>query len=161
MIFVTVGNHYQGFDRLLKKMDEITPRLDRKVIIQKGYSSYRPKHAECFDFVTMDVSIGYIQNADLVVSHAGIGTIIICKEHGIPLIIFPRRKKFNEHGTDHQMEIARALEERKEVHIHAVYEEARLEERIKEVLKGQRRFASSGNTGRAKLIDTLRAFVEQ
>jgi UDP-N-acetylglucosamine transferase subunit ALG13 len=161
MIFVTVGNHYQEFDRLLKKMDEITPRLGQKVIIQKGYSSYQPKYAEYFDFVSMDVSIEYIKNADLVISHAGIGTIIICKEHGIPLIIFPRRKKFDEHGTDHQMEIARALEERKEAHIHAVYEEAQLEEKIKEVLNGQRRYALSGNAGRTKLINTIRAFIGQ
>jgi UDP-N-acetylglucosamine transferase subunit ALG13 len=161
MIFVTVGNHYQGFDRLLKKMDEITPRLDRKVIIQKGYSSYQPKHAEYFDFVSMDVSVECIKNADLVISHAGIGTIIVCKEHGIPLIIFPRRKKFNEHGTDHQMEIARALEERKEVHIHAVYEAAQLEEKVKEVLKGQKRYASSGNAGRTKLINTIRTFIDR
>lgn len=134
MIFVTVGNHFQGFDRLLKKVDEIAPRIGDEIVIQRGYSAYHPENARYFDFVPMDTSVEYVKNSDLVISHAGIGTIILCKEYGIPLIIFPRRKRYGEHGTDHQVEIAKVLEKRNDENIYVIYEEGQLESRIIEAL---------------------------
>jgi UDP-N-acetylglucosamine transferase subunit ALG13 len=95
-----------------------------------------------------------------VISHAGIGTIILCKEYGIPLIIFPRRKKHGEHGTDHQMEIAKAIEERKDDHIYIVYEEDQLEAKIAEVLTRRQKAVPGANVGRANLIRAIRAFIE-
>ncbi len=160
MIFVTVGNHFQGFDRLLKKVDEIAPRIPDEIVIQKGYSKYVPKNTPYFDFVTMDESIEYVKKARLVISHAGIGTIILCKEYGIPLIIFPRRKKFGEHGTDHQVEIAQAIEERKDHHIYIVYEEEHLESKIFEILSHQLKPIPGTSIGRANLIKTIKMFIE-
>lgn len=160
MIFVTVGNHYQGFDRLIKKADEIASRTSYDVVIQKGYSRYRPQYAKYFDFVTMNEAIQYIKMSELVISHAGMGTIILCNEYGIPLIIFPRRKKYGEHGTDHQMDIAKVIEERKDDHIFIVYEEDRLESKIVEVLARKQKPTRGTNEGKANLIRTLRTFIE-
>jgi len=159
MIFVTVGNHFQEFDRLLKKVDEIAPRIPHEIVIQKGYSKYIPRNTKHFDFVPMDEAMNYIQRSDLVISHAGIGTIILCKENGIPLIIFPRRKKYGEHGTDHQVEIAEALKERGDKNIYILYEENRLEEKIMEVV-GKKEMVEAGNRGRENLIRTIKEFIE-
>lgn len=161
MIFVTVGNHYQGFDRLIKTADEIASRTSYDILIQKGYSLYCPQHAQHFDFVPIQTAMEYIRTSELVVSHAGIGTIILCKEYGIPLIIFPRRKKYGEHGTDHQMEIARAIEERKDDHIYIVYEEDRLEVKIAEVLTKREKPIPGINEGKINLIRTIQAFIEK
>lgn len=160
MIFVTVGNHYQGFNRLLKKADEIAQRIAHEIIIQKGYSEYYPKNAKYFDFVPINEAMEYIKISDLVISHAGIGTIILCKEYGIPLVIFPRRKKYGEHSNDHQMEIAKALEERKDVNIHIVYEEDQLEKKMMELLKNKVKYSPQENAGRANLIKIIKAFIE-
>jgi len=160
MIFVTVGNHYQGFDRLIKTVDEIASHTSYDILIQKGYSSYCPQHARYFDFVPIQEAMQYIQTSELVISHAGIGTIILCKEYGIPLIIFPRRKKYGEHGTDHQVEIAKALEERKDNHLYIVYEEDQLQSRITEVLIKQEKPTPQRNVGKTNLIRTIRAFIE-
>ena len=159
MIFVTVGNHFQEFDRLLKKVDEIAPRIPHEIVIQKGYSKYIPQNTRHFDFVPMDEAMKYIQSSDLVISHAGIGTIILCKENGIPLIIFPRRKKYGEHGTDHQVEIAEALQERGDKNIYVVYEENQLEGKILEGV-GKKEIVQVENKGRENLIRTIRAFIE-
>jgi len=161
MIFVTVGNHYQGFDRLIKRVDEIASHTSYDILIQKGYSSYCPKNARYFDFVPIQTAVEYIRTSELVVSHAGIGTIILCKKYGIPLLIFPRRKKYEEHGTDHQMEIARALEERKDVNIHIVYEEDQLEEKIVEVLKDKKKPVPTEHVGKENLIRIIREFIEK
>ncbi|NWF91911.1 MAG: beta-1,4-galactosyltransferase [Syntrophaceae bacterium] len=160
MIFVTVGNHFQGFDRLIKKVDEIASHTSYDILIQKGYSSYRPQSARYFDFVPIQTAIEYIRTSELVISHAGIGTIILCKEYGIPLILFPRRKKYGEHGTDHQVEIAHAIEERKDDHIYIVYEEDGLEARIDEVLTKREKPVLRTNAGKVNLIRTIRAFIE-
>jgi UDP-N-acetylglucosamine transferase subunit ALG13 len=158
MIFVTVG-HYQKFDRLIKEVDKIASHSSYDILIQKGYSSYCPQSARYFGFVPIQTAIEYIRTSELVISHAGIGTIILCKEYGIPLIIFPRRKKFGEHGTDHQMEIAKAIEERKDDHIFVVYEEDQLEAKIAEVLTKKKPVAGV-NVGRANLIKAIQAFIE-
>jgi UDP-N-acetylglucosamine transferase subunit ALG13 len=160
MIFVTVGNHYQGFDRLIQKADEIASRTSYDILIQKGYSSYRPQSARYFDFVPIQTAIEYIRKSKLVISHAGIGTIILCKEYGTPLIILPRKKKYGEHGTDHQVEIAKAIEERKDDRMFIVYEEDRLEAKIAEVLARNQEPVPNANVGRANLIRTIQAFIE-
>ena len=161
MIFVTVGNHYQEFNRLIKKADEIASRTSYDILIQKGYSSYRPQSARYFDFVPIQTAIEYIRTSELVISHAGIGTIILCKEHGIPLIILPRKKKYGEHGTDHQVEIAKAIEERKDDHIFIVDEEDQLETKIAEVLTKKQKPLPGVNMGRANLIKTIKAFIQE
>ena len=159
MIFVTVGNDFRGFDRLLKKMDEIAPLIPNKIVMQRGYSRYLPKNTKYFDFVSMDIAIEYIQKSELVVSHAGIGTIILCKEYGIPIIIFPRRKRHGEHMNDHQLEIAKALEERMDKNTHVIYQEDQLEEDILRILKEGKRNIPLKNIGNANLIKTIREFV--
>jgi len=159
MIFVTVGNHFQGFERLLEKVDEIAPRLSHEIVVQRGYSKYVPKNTNHFDFVPANTAMEYIRNADLVISHAGMGTLILCKEYGIPIIIFPRREKFKEHVNDHQMEIAQVLEKREEPNIHIVYEENLLEGKIIEAV-GKREIAPLENRGRENLVRTITEFIK-
>ena len=161
MIFVTVGNDYRNFDRLLKKMDEIAPLIPSEIVIQRGYSRYLPKNTKHFEFVSMNKAIEYIRSSQLVISHAGIGTIILCKEYGVPIIILPRRRRYGEHMNDHQLEIAKVLEERGDKSIYVIYEEGQLEEKITEVLRSQKTFAPTNNIGRANLIRTIREFIEK
>jgi beta-1,4-N-acetylglucosaminyltransferase len=160
MIYVTVGNDFRAFDRFLKKMDEIAPRLPDNLVIQTGHSGYRPKNATHFDFISFDEAIDHIRKSKLVVSHAGIGTILLCKEYGTPVLILPRRKGYGEHMNDHQMEIAKALEERKAEDIFVAFEEDRLEEEIQEVLKKETRSTPRKNPGKVDLIRTIKAFIE-
>ena len=161
MIFVTAGNHFQSFDRLLKKVDEIAPHIPHEIVIQRGYSEYLPHNTKYFDFVPANTATEYIRTSELVVSHAGMGTIILCKEIGIPLIILPRRKMYGEHGTDHQMEIAQVLEERKDANIHVIYEEGQLEKKVMELLENKVKVTPKENVGRANLIKTIRAFIQE
>ncbi len=161
MIFVTVGNHFQSFDRLIKKVDEIAPLLSQEIVIQKGYSRYTPQNTTYFDFVPLKSAMEYIRTSDLVISHAGFGTIILCKEYGTPLLIFPRRKKHGEHMNDHQIDIANVLEERKDDRIYIVYEEGHLEEKIVEILRNQRKPVPVENVGKDNLIRVIREFIER
>jgi len=161
MIFVTVGNDYRSFDRLLKKIDEIAPRLPREMAIQRGYTKYRPQNVKYFDFVSFDEAIQYLHKSQLVVSHAGIGTIILCKKYGIPTLIIPRRKTYGEHINDHQLEIAKVLENREEENIYVVYDEDELERKILTVLERIAKSNPTENMGRKNLIKTIKEFIER
>jgi len=50
LIFVTVGMRYQGFERLVEKMDEIAGKICEKVLMQIGNTQYKPKNAKYFRF---------------------------------------------------------------------------------------------------------------
>jgi len=110
MIFVTVGTHYQGFDRLIKKMDEIARKINDEVIMQIGYSRYEPRNAKWFRFLEENDILELYKKADIIVAHAGAGTLLTVLSFGKPLVIVPRLKEFKEHVDDQQLELAEALE---------------------------------------------------
>lgn len=160
MIFVTVGNDFRSFDRLLRTVDEMAARIPVEIVVQRGYSNYLPGNVRHFDFVTMEESIDFIRNSELVVSHAGIGTIILCKKYGTPILILPRRKRYGEHMNDHQLEIAEALERREEEGLYVARQEGELEEMMLKALQVEARKPATEHTGRLNLLQTLKAFIE-
>lgn len=108
MIYVTVGNHTQPFDRLLAAMDRIAA-TGIEVTMQTGFCAYVPRHARAAQFFPFDDAEQMIRNAEVVVGHAGIGTVISARKFGTPLIICPRRAALGEHFNDHQLEICAEL----------------------------------------------------
>jgi len=106
-IFVMVGT--APFQRLVEKMDKIAKTLEEKVIMQIGRTNYRPKNTEYFDFVDYEKIRELNKNAKVVISHAGVGSIMTALEERAPLILVPRLKKYGEHNDDHQLEIAKML----------------------------------------------------
>jgi len=130
LIFVTVGNHNQGFDRLIKKIDEIAGKIDEEVIMQIGYTNYKPVNAEYFSFVdSFEEILRLNRDSRVVVSHAGAGSIVTALKQRTPVIVVPRLKKYYEHMNDHQLEIAHAMSDDKNVTI--VYDVESLEECLK------------------------------
>jgi UDP-N-acetylglucosamine transferase subunit ALG13 len=47
--------------------------------------------------------------ADLVVTHAGMGNILTCLEQGKPFLMMPRLARLKEHRNDHQRDTAEAI----------------------------------------------------
>lgn len=130
MIFVTVGSHYEGFERLVKKMDEIAGSIAEEVVMQIGYTKYTPKNAECFDFIESYREIQELnRKARVVVSHGGAGAIITALEQGTPVIAVPRLKRYAEHTDDQQLDIVTAMAE--EGKLIAAYDINELERAVK------------------------------
>ena len=130
MIFVTVGTA-RDFSRLIKKIDKIAGKISEKIIIQRGKTKHKPKNCEYFSFVSREEFLEYIKGADVVITHGGVGSIINSLKYGKPTIVVPRRKKYNEHRNDHQMDIARELES--EGKALACYDVENLEKKIRKV----------------------------
>ena len=112
MIYVTVGTLFLDFPRLIRKMDAIAETSGERVVVQTGLSKTLPTRCEHFDFRPHDEVIALQREARVIVCHAGIGSVLDALEVRRPLVVVPRLKKHNEHLTDHQLDIAQAVERR-------------------------------------------------
>lgn len=116
-IFVTIGTKEYPFNRLIKIMDK------KGVIMQIGKST-KPKYAQSFEFLKKQEVYDLMNWADVIVCHAGTGTIMEAIDSGKKVVVFPRQAKFKEHIDDHQVEFAKYASEK--FGIMVVYDENEL-----------------------------------
>ncbi len=111
MIFVTLGTQKFQMNRLVKAIDELSEKgiVKDEFLIQTGASTYKPKHCKYVDFMDQKEYAENINKCSLLITHAGVGTIITGKNAGKPVIVVPRLNKYGEHVDDHQKEIADAF----------------------------------------------------
>ena len=114
MIFVTVGTHEQQFNRLVQKVDELKRDgvIEEEVIIQTGYSTYEPKYCKWKKLIPYKDMVKYVNEARIVITHGGPSSFIMPLQVGKVPIVVPRRKEFDEHVNDHQVEFAMAVADR-------------------------------------------------
>lgn len=112
MIYVTLGTMYLGFDRLALAMDAIAQETGEEVILQTGLSPLRPPHCTCFDFKPREELLALQRAARVVVTHAGIGSVMEALSCARPLLVVPRLRQHGEHNNDHQMDLATMVAER-------------------------------------------------
>ncbi|MBW2537111.1 MAG: hypothetical protein JRI55_36830 [Deltaproteobacteria bacterium] len=134
-IFVTVGNRTEPFDRLLETVDlalaELTDRVDR--LCQLGSCTTRSTTLENVDYLTRSAFRAEIARADAVICHAGVGTIRAAISAGHRPVVLARRAQQGECVNDHQLEIVRALEQRRLVS--TVSDGLALRRRLEEMLR--------------------------
>lgn len=114
MIFVTVGTHEQPFNRLIKKVDDLVAdgTIQEKVVMQTGFSTYKPKHCEAHKMMSFDEMQQNLKNARIVITHGGPSSFIEALQFGKVPIVVPRQEKFHEHVNNHQIDFAKLIVER-------------------------------------------------
>ena len=114
MIFVTVGTHEQPFDRLIQKIDELKRNgiVNEEVIIQTGYSTYEPKYCQWSKLLPYEQMVENVAKARIVVTHGGPASFIMPLQLGKIPVVVPRQSQYGEHVNDHQLEFARAMQQR-------------------------------------------------
>ena len=105
MIYVTVGTQLP-FARLIRAVNDIAAEKELEVFAQVGPDDSHYHAIKTADFVDPEDADRFIQKADLVIAHAGMGTIISASQLGKPLIIMPRQFQYGEHRNDHQLATA-------------------------------------------------------
>ena len=107
MIFVTVGTNHARFDRLL------SPFLDgagaEELVVQHGPSPLRPRAARCSDFLPYEENVAAFKAARVIVTHAGVGSVLLALAHGKCPVVVPRLHRFAEAVDDHQLAFAARL----------------------------------------------------
>lgn len=116
MIFMTVGT-ILPFDRLAKALDDWASAQTHRpdIFAQVGdlqKYSYRPKSFKWTERVTPMEFRDKVVASELIVTHAGIGTILTALTHSTPVLIMPRRAALREIVNDHQLETVRHFAER-------------------------------------------------
>lgn len=117
MIFVTVGTHEQGMDRLFIELDKLIEKGDitDDVFAQIGYGNYKPKNFKYKEMISYDKMDELVKKSDIIITHGGPGSIFHPLQYGKVPIVVPRNPKFNEHVDDHQILFVKRLESNKKV----------------------------------------------
>lgn len=108
MIFVSVGTHEAPFDRMVRAVYHL--ELDEELVVQRGPSTVRSEKAVEAEYLSFDQVVGYTRQARAVVTHAGVGSVMLSLANGKRPIVMARRQEFGEHVDDHQVELARRME---------------------------------------------------
>lgn len=154
MIFCTIGTQVP-FDRFVRIVDEVAVELDEEVIAQVYKSQYQAKNIRTVDFLAPDEFNKLFSEARLIVSHAGMGTIISAMQQEKPIIVFPRIAALGEHRNEHQMATAKQMAKMKYVYVAFNAEQLRklmLTSNLKPLHK-------LGDSVSQSLIDSLREFL--
>lgn len=156
MIFLTVGTQLP-FDRLVMALDTWAEARPASVSMgQIGKGGYRPRNFPSCPFMSPGEIEENIRKASVVVSHAGIGTILAALELGTPLIVMPRRAELREHRNGHQLATARYFQSIGQVSL------AEDEESLFRFLSSSAELRARGHISRhaaRDLIDSIRDFI--
>ena len=124
-ILVTVGTQFP-FPRLIDTVDNWlsnNPQIAERVVMQVGKNGNQSQFADSYEFLSPASYRDLMTEVNLVVSHAGIGSILSAMDYQLPIIIMPRRYKLGEHRNNHQIATARELGSRPGVNIVSTQQE--------------------------------------
>lgn len=113
-VFATVGSTYP-LDRLIRQLDELGKDKKYLIFAQIGESKFTPKNIKFKNFLNYKEMQAKINWADVIVSHAGAGSIIDLLTSKKSFVLFPRLKEYGEAIDDHQIEICKAFEKKYKV----------------------------------------------
>jgi UDP-N-acetylglucosamine transferase subunit ALG13 len=107
MILVMLGTQNNSFHRLLEEIEKLIKKqvIKEEVIVQAGYTKYKSKYMKIFDLISKEELDKLQDEADLIITHGGVGSIISAIEKEKRVIAVPRLHKYREHVNDHQKEI--------------------------------------------------------
>ena len=169
MIFVSLGTQDKPFNRIIDYVISLKENLkelqSEKIIIQLGQTKLiksdneRIKNLEniiIYDMLKPEKMKDIIKDADIIITHAGVGTIMECLEMGKEIIVVPRKAENLEHVNNHQEEIAFEMEKRGFLTKVDTYEE--LENKIIMLLKDKDTNEDNKNMNKKKYISNNEKF---
>ena len=158
MIFVTVGSQ-QSFDRLIRAVDAWAEESGQQdIFAQIADGQYEPRHMEFCRFLDVTEFNERVEQADLVVAHAGMGIIITALRLNKPLLTLPRRGSLRETRNDHQYATARHLSSAGKLHV--AMDESELAQKLDQLEEIQP-VGGIGNMASQDLMEAVRGFVEE
>lgn len=188
MIFVSLGTQDKPFNRIidyiLKLKEEIKELEDIEIVFQIGQTKLseeeknkieklnektnekkvsekinkEEKNITVFNMLKPEEMKKYIINSSIVITHAGVGTIMECIEHNKDIIVLPRKEENGEHVNNHQEEIAFEMEKKGLLYKVDTYE--KMKEIVIELIKNsnnkkEKKYISNNEKFNDMLIDYL------
>ena len=167
MIFVSLGTQDKPFNRIIDYIISLKENLkeikSEKIIIQLGQTKLLKSENEriekleniiIYDMLKPEKMKDIIKDSDIIITHAGVGTIMECLEMGKEIIVVPRKVENLEHVNNHQEEIAFEMEKKGFLTKVDTYEE--LENKIIMLLKDK--YTNEDNKNKKKYISNNEKF---
>jgi UDP-N-acetylglucosamine transferase subunit ALG13 len=105
-IFVTLGTiRPYRFDALVDAV-LATGLAGDSTVWQLGETTRDDLPGSVYNYMSSDEFDTSCADADVVITHAGVGTILALLEMGICPVVVPRRRDRHEHVDDHQLQIS-------------------------------------------------------
>ena len=133
MILVLLGTQNNSFHRLLEEVqkciDEET--IKDKVVVQAGSTKFESDDMEIFNLIEQNKFNELIEQANIIITHGGVGSIVTAVKLGKKVIAVPRLRKYGEHVNDHQIQIVETFS--KQGFIKGIKDVSELKETLKNI----------------------------
>jgi len=151
IVFVTVGATLP-FDRLVSMVADLEHRgqVPERVVIQTGEGGIRPAGIETHECLSFERIQRELHRADIVICHAGTGSLITALREGCRVVAVPRQATLKEVYDDHQVEIAESFAVRGLIEV-----ANNVEELAAALAKARRKPRVAATTNYAPLIEYL------
>ncbi len=112
MIFVTLGTNDKPFTRLIRAVEKAAEAgaIRDRVVVQSGFTQYESSVIEVFPYIDRDQFADYMNQADLIITHGGAGSIFTALSLHKKILAAARRMDLGEHVNDHQTQLLEAFE---------------------------------------------------
>jgi UDP-N-acetylglucosamine transferase subunit ALG13 len=156
-VFVTVGAQ-ESFDRLIMAIDGwAANHTGMQIYAQIGESSYRPENIEYVTLLEPPEFRRRVLWADVLVAHAGMGSILTALQYGKPILVMPRQGRLKETRNDHQVATALRIKAMSKVAV------AMDEDEIPALLDSITRLGASeliSDKASDQLLSAVRSFIQ-
>ena len=154
MILVTLGTQKEQFTRLLDYIEE--SNIKDEIIVQAGHTKYESKKMKIFDFIPYEKMNEYIDKADLIITHAGTGSVLMPLKKNKKVIVCARDMKYDEHVDNHQQELVEVFAS--EGYVLELNEEIKLDDLVKKMKKFKpKKYVSNTNN----FLENLKKEIEE
>lgn len=121
MIFVTTGTQLP-FNRLVNAVFALANQYPHKAFVMqasfdRSYDQTIPSNVQLLESVSPVSFTQYLEESELIISHAGVGSIVSAARLGKVMILFPRKGKLKEHRNDHQVATCNMLQKTYPLHV--------------------------------------------
>ena len=112
LILVTLGTGDKPFPRILETLEKELQKgnIKDEVIVQAGCTKFASKYMQIFDLVSMDELNNLIKKCDILITHGGVGSILMGLKNNKKIIGVARLQKYGEVANDHQLQILENFE---------------------------------------------------
>jgi UDP-N-acetylglucosamine transferase subunit ALG13 len=110
VIFVTIGTNEARFERLLRAIAALP--TDEEIVVQHGHTPpIERQNCKLYDFLSFEQVVETMRRARVVVTHAGVGSVMVALSAGRRPVVVPRQKSLGEAVDDHQLQLGRRFAE--------------------------------------------------
>lgn len=113
-LFVPLGTQKFPFNRLVKALNGLVSSgiyAPQEIVMQSTIYEEKPLFTH-HEIIPLEVFNSYLDNAEVIITHSGVNSIISTMNRQKPLVVVPRMKKYGEHVDDHQIEIADLMKDK-------------------------------------------------